>query len=558
MGACGPRPPTAQSASVSTAVDVPVSVTLLATDDGLPEVPGQLTYIIAALPGHGSLTDPGSGPITSVPYTLANNGNQVDYQPDAGYHATDSFQFMANDGGTPPEGGDSNLAVISITVGGPEWDPVAYDLDASTAVSTSVAVSLSGSDPNGDPLTYIIEGLPASGSLSDPQAGAITGVPYTLAGGGSTVTYEPPADQHLTDAFDFSVADATAGSNVATVTVTVGGPAWDPIAYDVSATTALGIPTGVLLAASDPNGDPLTYVIESLPASGFLSDPQAGAIDTVPYELVGGGSTVTYQPPCGMALVDDLTFSAHDLTAGSNVATASVTVTASGPRLVYSFGLDSDPGWSTEGEWAFGVPTGGGSHSGDPTSGYTGSNVYGYNLLGDYPDQMPQYFLTTSAIDCSVLSYTELRFQRWLGVELSPFDEACIEVSNDGSTWSPVWVLGGTSIDESSWSYQVYDISAVADGSPTVYVRWGIGPTDGSVTYPGWNIDDVEIWAVVPFVASDFNGDGQVNEGDFVLLEGCLSGPGGGLGTTCLCIDLDEDGDVDLGDFALFAEAYGS
>ncbi|UCG16455.1 MAG: hypothetical protein JSV19_00140, partial [Phycisphaerales bacterium] len=63
---------------------------------------------------------------------------------------------------------------------------------------------------------------------------------------------------------------------------------------------------------------------------------------------------------------------------------------------------------------------------------------------------------------------------------------------------------------------------------------------------------------VVPFVASDFNGDGLVNVDDFVVLEGCLSGPGGGLGTTCLCIDLDEDGDVDMGDFALFAEEYGS
>ncbi|UCG17374.1 MAG: S8 family serine peptidase, partial [Phycisphaerales bacterium] len=299
MGACGPRPPRAQSASTSTAVDVPVIVTLPATDDGLPVVPGQLTYIVTALPGHGSLTDPGSGPITSAPYSLANNGNQVEYQPDPGYHATDSFEFKANDGGTPPEGGDSNLAVISITV---------------------------------------------------------------------------------------------------------GGPAWDPVAYDVSATTALGIPTNVPLAASDPNGDPLTYVIESLPASGFLSDPQAGAIDTVPYELAGGGSVVTYQPPCGMALSDDFTFSAHDATAGSNIATATVTVTASGPRLVYSFPLDTDPGWATEGQWAFGVPTGGGSHSGDPTSGYSGSNVYGYNLLGDYPNYMPQYFLTTPAIDCSVLS----------------------------------------------------------------------------------------------------------------------------------------------------------
>ncbi|MFP6596163.1 MAG: hypothetical protein VCC01_01790, partial [Candidatus Hydrogenedentota bacterium] len=48
------------------------------------------------------------------------------------------------------------------------------------------------------------------------------------------------------------------------------------------------------------------------------------------------------------------------------------------------FNMDSNPGWTTEGAWAFGTPTGGGTNSGDPTSGHTGSNVYGYNLSGDY------------------------------------------------------------------------------------------------------------------------------------------------------------------------------
>ena len=40
----------------------------------------------------------------------------------------------------------------------------------------------------------------------------------------------------------------------------------------------------------------------------------------------------------------------------------------------------------------------------------------------------------------------------------------------------------------------VYDISSVADNRPTVYLRWVMGTTDVSVTYCGWNIDDVEIW----------------------------------------------------------------
>jgi len=41
-----------------------------------------------------------------------------------------------------------------------------------------------------------------------------------------------------------------------------------------------------------------------------------------------------------------------------------------------------------------------------------------------------------------------------------------------------------------------YDISAVAAGQAAVFIRWRMGPTDDFVTYPGWNIDDIEIWGV--------------------------------------------------------------
>jgi hypothetical protein len=43
---------------------------------------------------------------------------------------------------------------------------------------------------------------------------------------------------------------------------------------------------------------------------------------------------------------------------------------------------------------------------------------------------------------------------------------------------------------------EAYDISAVADGHATVFIRWGMGPTNASITFPGWNIDDVQIWGV--------------------------------------------------------------
>ncbi|MHC4992596.1 MAG: hypothetical protein ACYTGC_16620, partial [Planctomycetota bacterium] len=197
---------------------------------------------------------------------------------------------------------------------------------------------------------------------------------------------------------------------------------------------------------------------------------------------------------------------------GGTSNTATVTIQVGGPQVVHSFPMDNDPGWSTDGAWAFGQPTGGGSFNGDPTSGFTGPNVYGYNLNGDYTNNMPLFHLTTAAIDCSAITGAELRFWRWLGVESATWDHADIQVSNDGTSWTTIWEHTGGAISDASWLAQTFDISAVADGRATVYLRWGMGPTDSSVTYPGWNIDDVEIWGIVPVgIPADVNGDGVVD-----------------------------------------------
>ena len=80
------------------------------------------------------------------------------------------------------------------------------------------------------------------------------------------------------------------------------------------------------------------------------------------------------------------------------------------PEQAYAVTLDSDPGWTMAGDWAYGVPQGlGGEYGGpDPVSGYTGANVLGYNLAGDYPADLPPTHLTSGAFDCSALTGTTL------------------------------------------------------------------------------------------------------------------------------------------------------
>jgi len=175
-----------------------------------------------------------------------------------------------------------------------------------------------------------------------------------------------------------------------------------------------------------------------------------------------------------------------------NVSSFMIDCTTSNFARRYFYNMDYCPGWVTEGQWEHGVPQG---NEGDPSSGYTGDNVFGYNLAGDYTNNMNETYLTSDSIDCTALTDVEVRFMRWLGVESSTYDHASFRVSNDGTNWTTVYDHSGSSFTDPDWQAMVYDISAIADNQPSVYLRWVMGTTDSSVTYCGWNLDDVEIWA---------------------------------------------------------------
>jgi hypothetical protein len=109
---------------------------------------------------------------------------------------------------------------------------------------------------------------------------------------------------------------------------------------------------------------------------------------------------------------------------------------------------------------------------------------------------MPEYDLTTAALDFTGYSFVRLRFWRWLNVERPAYDHAFIRVSRDGIAWPVVWA-NTEEITDSSWTFMEIDISALAD-EHQVYVRWAMGPTDSSRRYSGWNIDDVEFAGLAP------------------------------------------------------------
>jgi hypothetical protein len=328
-----------------------------------------------------------------------------------------------------------------------------------------------------------------------------------------------------------------------------------PSASNSSITLPTSAHVNAAMIAADPNNDPLTYTIVSLPAHGSLRDLAAGTIVSTPYTLIGGANVLRYTAAPGYLGNDSFTFKANDGAFDSNIATVSATVGGVGTALF--FPLDSNPGWITTGQWAFGHPTGGGGSNHDPINGYTGTNVYGYNLAGDYPNNLAQVqYLTTTAINFAGLTQTKLRFRRWLGVEQATFDHATIDISTNGTTWTNLFsnpVGTGQSISETAWSLQTYDIAAIADNQPTVYFRWGMGTTDGSVVFSGWNIDDVEILALLPAtcgatIPGDVNLDGIVNGADIARFSQLLINLHGATSNEVCAEDVNVDGSINLND----------
>jgi hypothetical protein len=114
--AINPMPPTALDQQVSTPSQQSILVSLQALDDHLPNPPDKLTYAIVSLPEHGTLSDPNSKAIQTVPYILSLSDRKVLYKPCPYFGGSDSFRFRANDGGMAPFGGDSNVATVTVAV----------------------------------------------------------------------------------------------------------------------------------------------------------------------------------------------------------------------------------------------------------------------------------------------------------------------------------------------------------------------------------------------------------------------------------------------------------
>ena len=179
----------------------------------------------------------------------------------------------------------------------------------------------------------------------------------------------------------------------------------------------------------------------------------------------------------------------------------STTASYTSPFFPFYDDFSTDKGWSgyEEGGWERGAVYAGSSEAGhpDPEADYSATEdnyVLGYAIGGNYPnDLLVEKEMISPAIDCTGQDRVYLKFWRYLNVESNESDYARIYVSNDRTNWLLIWENPEGGIMDEQWTPMVFDISGVAAGEGSVYVKFTMGPTNSDGAYSGWNIDDFEV-----------------------------------------------------------------
>ncbi len=141
--------------------------------------------------------------------TVSVAGGRITYDPDAGYTGPASFGYSLCDDGTTDGQPDPLCRAdgsVSLVVTAPDSPPTADGQDLTTAEDVPLPLTLTGSDPDGDPLTFAIVDPPAHGSL---------------VGTAPALVYTPAADYNGPDVFTFVASDGRVISEPATVTLSV-------------------------------------------------------------------------------------------------------------------------------------------------------------------------------------------------------------------------------------------------------------------------------------------------------------------------------------------------
>ena len=227
-----------------------------------------------------------------------NADGSFDYFPDNGFNGPDSFEYTVTD-----DDGATTTATATINVGAvndaPVEDTPLGNQSNEDGDLVTVDISVNFSDPDGDTLSFAADNLPPGLSI-DAETGVITGVLDSSASAAG------PYSVMIT------VTDGNGGEVVSGFDWTVTNPA--PIAGDDSFRTDEDTPINstVVTDDSDPDGDDLTWTIDSDVSNGTL--------------VLNTDGSFTYTPDGDYSGNDSFTYTLTDLDGATTSATVNITV----------------------------------------------------------------------------------------------------------------------------------------------------------------------------------------------------------------------------------------
>ena len=266
--------------------------------DGGPE---QTTWRFDTLPGGASdtayLDDFYLVPPTCGDYECR------DYYIDLGFIPDSQFVFPITRGQhsvlvtvSDYAGNSVSQSYTYTVIGPPNQAPVADPQTLSTPEDTPVDILLTGSDPDGDTITFTV--------VTNPVHGILSGIAPNL-------TYTPTLNYNGSDSFKFKVNDGIVDSPLATVHINVTPVNDAPVANPQSVTTLSSNPVAIILSGSDVDGDNLTYTVVTSPTHGTLS---------------GAAPNLVYSPNSGYTSEDRFSFVASDGELVSTPALVTITI----------------------------------------------------------------------------------------------------------------------------------------------------------------------------------------------------------------------------------------
>ena len=269
-----PDAPVVSDVAVTVDEDEVVDVTFVAFDpDGTPV--DELQWFVDVPPQLG-----GFDAITPPTFR---------YRPGANENGEDSFVVRVSDSV------NAATATATITIAAVNDPPTASCEATLVPENTSVAINLSASDPENDPLTYTLVAGTSLGSLGDEWPRAV---------------FTPQAGRFGSDMLLVNISDGRDQVQVE-CDITVVNFNDPPVADDQAITVAFDTPYEGRVSGSDPDGDVITFSLFTQAPNGTVSM---------------NGRDFTYTPDPGYSGPDQFTFRVRDPRNLSDTGTVSITV----------------------------------------------------------------------------------------------------------------------------------------------------------------------------------------------------------------------------------------